>query len=165
MVPEPVKAPKVETPPPPITKQLETTTGLANQEGVKTPSYTPPPPPPSTGTKASTVEVKPQVTNEVYETVDQQADFAGGLNGFRKKFQEVFDSESMEGEGSVKTEVTFVVEKDGSLSQVKATGSNSTLNKEAERAVRAIKGKWTPGKVNGQPVRSRFRFPVTMQFE
>ena len=27
VVPEPVKAPKVETPPPPITKQLETTTG------------------------------------------------------------------------------------------------------------------------------------------
>ena len=33
VVPEPVKAPKVETPPPPITKQLETTTGLVNQEG------------------------------------------------------------------------------------------------------------------------------------
>ena len=166
VVPEPVKAPKVETPPPPITKQLETTTGLVNQEGVKTPSYTPPPPPPSTGTKASTVEVKPQVTNEVYETVDQQADFgSGGLNGFRRKFQETFDSESMEGEGAVKTEITFVVEKDGSLSQVKASGSNSTFNKEAERAIKSIKGKWNPGKVNGQPVRSRFRFPVTMQFE
>ncbi len=166
VVPEPVKAPKVETPPPPITKQLETTTGLANQEGVKTPSYTPPPPPPSTG-KSVAVEVKPQVSaTEVYETVDQAADFgSGGLNGFRRKFQEMFDSESMEGEGAVKTEITFVVERDGTISQVKASGSNSTFNKEAERTIKSIKGKWNPGKVNGQPVRSRFRFPVTMQFE
>lgn len=168
VVPEPVKAPKVETPPPPITKQLETTTGLVNQEGEKTTAHkpTPPPPAPNPG-KATTVEVKPQVsTTEVYERVDQGADFgSGGLNGFRNKFQENFDNESMEGEGSVKTEITFIVERDGTISNVKATGSNSTFNKEAERAIKAIKGKWNPGKVNGEPVRSRFRFPVTMMFE
>ena len=166
VVPEPKKAPKVETPPPPITKQLETTTGLQNQEGVKTPAYTPPPPPPSTGNKASTVEVKPPVTNEVYESVDQAADFSGGgINGFRKKFIDGFDNGSVEGEGTLKTEITFVVERDGSLTQVKATGSNSDFNREAERTIKSIKQKWNPGKVNGQPVRSRFRFPISMNFE
>lgn len=168
VVPEPKRAPKVETPPPPITKQLETTTGLNNVEGVKTPSYTPPPPPPSTGTKAATVEVqKPAVTNEVYESVDQAADFGGGgISGFRKRFQEDFDASAMEGgEGTLKTEITFVVERDGTLSSVKATGPNSDFNREAERTVKSIRGKWTPGKVNGQPVRSRFRLPVTMNFE
>ncbi len=166
VVPEPKKAPKVETPPPPITKQLETTTGLQNQEGVKTPAYTPPPPPPSTGNKASTVEVKPPVTNEVYESVDQAADFTGGgINGFRKKFIDGFDNGSVEGEGTLKTEITFVVERDGSLTQVKATGSNSDFNREAERTIKSIKQKWNPGKVNGQPVRSRFRFPISMNFE
>jgi protein TonB len=166
VVPEPVKAPKIETPPPPISKQLETTTGLVNQEGVKAPAYTPPPPPPSTGTKASTAEVKPQVSNDVYESVDQPADFsAGGLNGFRSKFTNNFDSSSLEGEGTLNTEITFVVERDGTLSQVKATGPNSDFNREAERTVKSIKIKWNPGKVNGQPVRSRFRFPVKMNFE
>ncbi|SIP98227.1 protein TonB [Chryseobacterium sp. RU37D] len=166
VVPEPVKAPKIETPPPPISKQLETTTGLVNQEGVKAPAYTPPPPPPSTGTKATTVEVKPQVTNDVYESVDQAADFsAGGLNGFRSKFTDNFDNSSVEGEGTLSTEITFVVERDGTLSQVKATGPNSDMNREAERTVKSIKIKWNPGKVNGQPVRSRFRFPVKMNFE
>ncbi len=166
VVPEPVKAPKIETPPPPISKQLETTTGLVNQEGVKAPAYTPPPPPPSTGTKASTAEVKPQVSNDVYESVDQPADFsAGGLNGFRSKFTNNFDSSSLEGEGTLNTEITFVVERDGSLSQVKASGPNSDFNREAERTVKSIKIKWNPGKVNGQPVRSRFRFPVKMNFE
>ncbi len=166
VVPEPKKAPKVETPPPPISEQLKTTTGLINQEGVKTPSYTPPPPPPSTG-RGTAVEVKPQVSaTEVYETVDQAADFAGGgLNGFRKKFVESFDNSAMEGEGTVKTEITFVVERDGTISQVKASGSSSDFNREAERTIKSIRGKWNPGKVNGQPVRSRFRFPVTMNFE
>lgn len=163
VVPEPKRAPKIETPPPPITKQLETTTGLVAQEGVKTPSYTPPPPPPSTG-KSTTAEVKP-VTNEVYESVDQAAEFPGGINSFRSKFTNNFDSGSLEGEGTLKTEVTFVVEKDGSLTQVKASGSNADFNREAEATVKAIKTKWTPGKVNGQPVRSRFRFPVTMNFQ
>lgn len=166
VVPEPVKAPKIETPPPPISKQLETTTGLVEQKGVKAPAYTPPPPPPSTGTKASTAEVKPQVSNDVYESVDQPADFSqGGLNGFRSKFVNNFDSSSLEGEGTLGTEITFVVERDGSLSQIKATGSNSDFNREAERTVKSIKIKWNPGKVNGQPVRSRFRFPVKMNFE
>ncbi|MDY3351549.1 energy transducer TonB [Riemerella anatipestifer] len=167
VVPEPVKAPKVETPPPPISKQLETTTGLINQEGVKKPSYSPPPPPPSTG-KGTTVEVKPQVsTTEVYTTVDQEAEFSGGgLNGFRSAFQESFDTSVMDGdEGTVSAELTFVVERDGSLTQVKAIGSNSTFNKEAERAAKSIRKKWSPAKVNGEPVRSRFRMPVKMNFE
>lgn len=163
VVPEPKRAPKIETPPPPLTKQLETTTGLVAQEGVKTPSYTPPPPPPSTG-KSTTAEVKP-VTNEVYESVDQAAEFPGGINSFRTKFSNSFDASSLEGEGTLKTEVTFVVEKDGSLTQVKATGPNSDFNKEAESTIKGIRTKWTPGKVNGQPVRSRFRFPITMNFQ
>lgn len=163
VVPEPKRVPKIETPPPPITQQLETTTGLQNQEGVKTPTYTPPPPPPSTG-KSTTAEVKP-VTNEVYESVDQSAEFPGGINSFRSKFQNNFDSGNLEGEGTLKTEVTFVVEKDGTLTQVKTNGSNADFNREAEATVKGIKTKWTPGKVNGQPVRSRFRFPITMNFQ
>lgn len=167
VVPEPKRAPKVETPPPPITKQLETTTGLQNQEGVKAPAYTPPPPPPSTGTKVATVEAKPAPsTTEVYTEVEQQADFPGGINSFRNKVADNFDSGAMEGgEGTLRTEITFVVERDGSLTQVKATGPNADFNREAERTVKSIRNKWTPAKINGQPVRYRFRLPLTMNFE
>ncbi|MCG7280998.1 energy transducer TonB [Chryseobacterium taklimakanense] len=167
VVPEPKRAPVVETPPPPITKQLETTTGLQNQEGVKAPAYTPPPPPPSTGTKVATVEAKPAPsTTEVYTEVEQQADFPGGINSFRNKVSDNFDSGAMEGgEGTLRTEITFVVERDGSLTQVKATGPNADFNREAERTVKSIRNKWTPAKINGQPVRYRFRLPLTMNFE
>lgn len=166
VVPEPVKAPKIETPPPPITKQLETTTGLINQEGVKAPSYAPPPPPPGP-TKSTTVEVKPQVsTTQVYTEVEQLAEFPGGLAAFRKKVFNNFDTSVMDGdEGMVKSEVTFVVERDGSITDVKVTGSNSTMNKEAERTVKSIRDKWAPAKINGQAVRYRYRMPISMQFE
>lgn len=167
VVPEPKKAPKVETPPPPITKQLETTTGLVSQEGVKAPSYTPPPPPPSTGTRASTVEAKPAPSaTEIYAEVEQTAEFPGGINSFRGKVADNFDTSAMSGgEGTLKTEITFVVERDGSITQVKATGSNSDFNREAERTVKSIRNKWTPAKINGQAVRYRFRLPLTMNFE
>lgn len=167
VVPEPVKAPKIETPPPPISKQLETTTGLVNQEGVKAPAYTPPPPPPSTGTKTSTAEVKPQVSDtQVYSEVEQTAEFPGGINAFRNKVSGNFDGSAMNGdEGTVKAEVTFVVERDGTITDVKANGKNSDFNSEAVRTIKSIKNKWTPAKINGQSVRYRFRLPLTMNFE
>ena len=166
VVPEPVKAPKVETPPPPITKQLETTTGLANIEGVKTPTYTPPPPPPGPS-KSTTVEVKPQVSeSQVYTEVEQLAEFKGGINAFRSKVQNNFDASVMSGdEGTVKTEVTFVVERDGSITDVKASGPNKDFNAEAIRTVKSVRDKWTPAKINGQAVRYRYRLPLIMQFE
>ncbi len=164
VVPEPVKAPKVETPPPPISEQLKTTTGLINQEGVKQTAHIPPPvqaPP-----KAAAVESKAPSTTEVYESVDQEAEFPGSLNSFRNKIAENFDNSAMEGgEGTLKTTVTFIVERDGSISDVKASGSNPDFNSEAVRTVKSIRTKWVPAKINGQPVRQRFRLPLTMNFE
>ena len=164
VVPEPVKAPKVETPPPPISEQLKTTTGLINQEGVKQTAHIPPPvqaPP-----KAAAVESKAPSTTEVYESVDQEAEFPGSLNSFRNKIAENFDNSAMEGgEGTLKATVTFIVERDGSISDVKASGSNSDFNSEAVRTVKSIRTKWVPAKINGQPVRQRFRMPLAMNFE
>ena len=166
VVPEPVKAPKVETPPPPISEQLKTTTGVVAQEGVKTPAYAPPTPPPGP-TKSTTVEVKPQVSaTQVYTEVEQLAEFPGGINKFRSSVQNNFDTGVMDGdEGVVKTTITFVVERDGSITDIKAEGPNKGFNSEAIRTVKSVKNKWSPAKINGQAVRYRYRLPLTMQFE
>ncbi|CAH0227070.1 TonB family protein [Chryseobacterium sp. WG14] len=167
VVPEPVKAPKIETPPPPISKQLETTTGLNNQEGVKAPAYTPPPPPPSTGTKASTVEVKANNPNEIYKDVDQSAEYPGGMGALRKFLGDNFDTSLMEGgEGTLKAKLKFVVEKDGTVSGVtiEEKSPNGDFNSEAIRVVKKLK-KWTPAKRNGESVRSYYSVPFTMNFE
>jgi len=164
VVPEPKKAPKIETPPPPISKTLDTQTGLQNQEGVRTPTYTPPPPPPSTG-KGVVAEVKVN-TNEVYDSVDQSAEYPGGLNGVRKYIADNVDSSGMEGEGQLTVKLRFIVERDGTVSDVKATSKsgNSDFDSEAIRVVKKLK-KWTPAKKNGENVRSYYSIPITMQFQ
>lgn len=164
VVPEPKRAPKIETPPPPLTKQLETTTGLVAQEGVKTPSYTPPPPPPSTG-KSTTAEVKVN-TNEVYESVDQSAEYPGGLNGVRKYIADNVDTSNLEGEGQLTVKLKFIVERDGTVSDVKVTqkSGNSDFDSETIRVVKRLK-KWAPAKKNGENVRSYYSIPITMQFQ
>ena len=56
------------------------------------------------------------------------------------------------------------MERDGTITDVKATGSNKYFNDEAIRTVKSIKNKWTPAKVNGQTVRYRYKLPITMAF-
>ena len=104
-------------------------------------------------------------TNIVHTSVDVEADYGnGGLNGFRAKVHENFDTEAVEGEGVLTTTVKFVVETNGTVSQVKATGSNADFNREAERVVRSIKG-WKPAKKGGINVRSYYSLPLKMKFE
>ena len=108
---------------------------------------------------------KPLDTEEIYTSVDVEADYGdGGLNGFRTKVMENFDNEAVEGEGVLTTTVKFVVETNGTVSQVKATGSNADFNREAERVVRSIKG-WKPAKKGGVNVRSYYSLPLKMKFE
>ena len=118
----------------------------------------------SKGDDSKVVEHKVD-TNIVHTSVDVEADYGnGGLNGFRAKVHENFDTEAVEGEGVLTTTVKFVVETNGTVSQVKATGSNADFNREAERVVRSIKG-WKPAKKGGINVRSYYKLPLTMKFE
>ncbi|OFR37681.1 energy transducer TonB, partial [Porphyromonas sp. HMSC065F10] len=59
--------------------------------------------------------------------------------------------------------VSFIVEKDGSISTVEVKRSvHELLDKEAIRVVSAMP-KWKPGKQDGQPVRARFNIPVSFK--
>lgn len=99
---------------------------------------------------------------DVYDRVDQQAEFAGGMGKFRNQFTNNFNNTSVKNEGTFNTTITFIVERDGSLSDVKASGPDYDFNRESERTIKSINGKWSPAKINGYPVRSRVRFPVTI---
>ncbi|MBO4821322.1 MAG: TonB family protein [Prevotella sp.] len=61
--------------------------------------------------------------------------------------------------------VDFIVETDGSVSNVKVLkGVDPSLDKEAVRVVKTMP-KWDPGKQNGQPVRVRKNLPVTFKLK
>ena len=114
--------------------------------------------------KAKIVD-EPRDKQEIHTSVDVEADYGnGGLNGFRVKVAENFDIEAVQGEGVLTTTVKFVVETNGTVSQVKAAGSNADFNREAERVVSSIKG-WNPAKKGGVNVRSYYSLPLKMKFE
>lgn len=168
-VPTPVSVPRKEKPAAAIAKYDGAVAGTQDTDGVK-PNVSVVPTPPATGPAAAPpATVAPAVTpniDAVISNVDVEASFFGGINAFRSKVQSNFDSSQFEGqEGIMKTTVTFIVERDGSISNVKATGPDAGFNREAERTVKSIKGKWQPAKFQGQIVRSSFRFPISMQFE
>lgn len=97
-----------------------------------------------------------------------EASFAGGIDSFRNKVMNSFDGSGFESEDVVKTTVTFIVEMDGTISGVKANGTNADFNNEAMRTIKMIsnRGKWIPAKnKKGEYVRSYFKFPISMKFE
>ena len=56
--------------------------------------------------------------------------------------------------------IGFVVERDGSISNVSVTkGSYPLLDDEAIRVVKEMP-KWKPGMINGKPVRVKFNLPI-----
>ena len=60
---------------------------------------------------------------------------------------------------------TFVVERDGSITDVKVVRSvDPSLDKEAVRVLKAMP-KWIPGKQNGSAVRVKFTLPVTFKLQ
>ena len=171
-VPEPVENAPVETPPPTKKDMENKAISTKTQDGVAATNNAPPPVQGVEGGRGDQARIegakivdKPVDTKEIHTTVDVEADYGnGGLNGFRAKVMENFDNEAVEGEGVLTTTVKFVVETNGTVSQVKATGSNADFNREAERVVRSIKG-WKPAKKGGVNVRSYYSLPLKMKFE
>lgn len=98
----------------------------------------------------------------VFDVVEVMPQFPGGqiamLQYLMKniKYPEQAMKEGIQGRVTVR----FIVEKDGSISDVKPVLSvHPLLNKEAVRVVKSMP-KWSPGKHNGKPVRVRFNLPV-----
>ncbi|WP_431608616.1 energy transducer TonB [Chryseobacterium sp. 'Rf worker isolate 10'] len=119
-----------------------------------------------------TVKTDPVVEKTDPTIIDKdpsvEASFAGGIDSFRNKVMNNFDGSGFESEDVVKTTVTFIVEMDGTISGVKANGTNADFNSEAMRTIKNIssKGKWIPAKnKKGEFVRSYFKFPISMKFD
>ncbi|MFY1047585.1 energy transducer TonB [Chryseobacterium sp. GP-SGM7] len=112
--------------------------------------------------------VAPVDPNEIIgeEGLSKSADFEGGINSFRNKVMNKFDVSAFENQDVISTKVTFVVETDGSISNIKANGKDASFNAEAIRTIKSVKGKWVPGKnKKNESVRSYFSFPISMKFD
>jgi protein TonB len=103
-----------------------------------------------------------------YTALEMQVEFNGGLPALGKFISQVMrypaDARKKRLEGQVF--ISFVVEKDGSLSEIKVVkGIAHTLDIEALRVVNASDKKWSPGRQRGHPIRSRFVLPLRFKLE
>ena len=112
----------------------------------------------------------------------------GGINGFRqlvaskfnidkvnpyqhlpieyvKKIQQMILQNKPTPDIQLMTTVKFIVEPDGSLSNISAKGENQSFNEEAELAVKAIQVKWIPAEIKGKKVRFYYNVPIKMRIE
>lgn len=100
--------------------------------------------------------------NKIFMVVEQQPEFEGGyeamMNFIRKNMRYPASARRMGVDGTVY--VSFVVGKDGTISDVKVLrGISADCDKEAVRVV-SMMPPWKPGKQNGKPVFVRFNLPI-----
>ena len=117
-----------------------------------------PPPPPAP---------KPEVSNKVFDVVEEMPSFPGGQGALMAflssniKYPVVAQENGVQG----RVIVGFVVERDGSITDVKIMRSvDPSLDREAQRVVKAMP-KWKPGKQNGSAVRVKYTVPVVFRLQ
>ena len=117
-----------------------------------------PPPPPAP---------KPEVATKVFDVVEEMPSFPGGQGALMQylasniKYPVVAQENGVQG----RVIVSFVVERDGSISDVKVARSvDPSLDREAQRVVKSMP-KWKPGKQNGSAVRVKYTVPVVFRLQ
>jgi periplasmic protein TonB len=176
-----LNAPKEDLPPPPppppppeamaekvkftVPKVVEDTveSGLATQDDLSTKGNTEAPP----DEEIKIEEVKEQVIQqeapkEIFTVVEEQPGYPGGDEARIRFLQEniKYPEEAKELGVQGKVFVTFVVEVDGSITDVRVLrGIGAGCDEEAIRVVRSMP-RWVPGKQRGQPVRVQFNLPI-----
>ena len=117
-----------------------------------------PPPPPAP---------KPEVSNKVFDVVEEMPSFPGGNGALQSYLASNLKYPVVAQENGVQGRVTvgFVVERDGSVTDVKVVRSvDPSLDREAVRVVKSMP-KWTPGKQNGATVRVKYNVPVVFRLQ
>lgn len=116
---------------------------------------------------AAPASVQPRDDNNVHASVEEQAEFVGGMPALMRwlssniRYPESAQKNDVQGRVIVK----FIVEKDGSITNAQVIRSvDSDLDREALRVVGKMP-KWTPGRNGGVPVRSYFTLPVNFRLQ
>jgi protein TonB len=121
--------------------------------------------------KAKEVIAAPEPPKEeetkVFDVVEQMPSFPGGPSALFEflskniKYPAVAEENGVQG----RVIVTFVVERDGSITDVRVVKSvDPSLDKEAQRVVKSMP-RWIPGKQNGSAVRVKYTVPVTFKLQ
>jgi TonB family protein len=104
-------------------------------------------------------------TSHIFYAVEREPEYAGGLDRFAQYLQQniVYPPGALKSRTQGKVFVTFVVEKDGTLSNVAIVrGVSEDIDAEAVRVIKNSP-KWKPGIQNGLVVRAQFTMPLSFR--
>lgn len=113
------------------------------------------------------VEVEDEGERTIFTVVEEQSSFPGGMEALSKYLSEnlKYPPQAKETGTQGKVFVTFVVEKDGSITDVRVLRDiGSGCGEEAVRVVKSMP-KWKPAKQRGKTVRQQFNLPVNFQLQ
>ena len=105
--------------------------------------------------------------DKVYDVVEQMPSFPGGPAALMQYISNNTRYPAVAKENGIQGRVTvqFIVEKDGSISDVITMKSvDPSLDREAMRIVKGMP-KWIPGRSNGSPVRVKYFVPVVFRLQ
>lgn len=121
--------------------------------------------------KAKEVIAQPEPPKEeetkVFDVVEQMPSFPGGQAALMSYLSNNIKYPQIAMENGVQGRVvcTFVVERDGSITDIRVVrGVDPSLDKEAIRVLKSMPH-WIPGKQNGSAVRVKFTVPVTFKLQ
>lgn len=121
-----------------------------------------------TGNGNGTVENSAPLIDEnipvIASTLDKLPEFPGGINKFYTYVGNNFEKPEIEGMSSIKVYVSFVIEKDGTMTDIQVNRDPGYgLGKEAIRVLKSLKTKWSPGMIGSKPVRTSYNLPISVQ--
>jgi len=106
--------------------------------------------------------------NSVVSTavLDKMPEFPGGMSKFYTYVGNNFNRPELDAEKTLRVYVSFVIEKDGSMTDITVKNDPGYgLGKEAIRVLKSLKTKWTPGILDGKAVRTAYNLPITIKTE
>lgn len=96
--------------------------------------------------------------------LDSQPEFPGGMKKFYTYVGDNFERQEIDNVESLTVHVSFVIEKDGSMTDIRVLRNPGYgLDKEAIRVLKSLKTKWKPGVLNGENVRTQYTLPITVK--
>lgn len=123
---------------------------------------------PTTGGQGVEVTQPAEPGNSVLNTteLDKMPEFPGGMSKFYTYVGNNFTRPELDAERTLKVYVSFVIEKDGSITDIMVRNDPGYgVGKEAIRVLKSLKTKWSPGILNGKPVRTAYNLPITIKTE
>lgn len=138
---------------------VESTVGTGTSNGSTTA--------PGGGGNGSVVSAVPSTGEPVSTAIlDKLPEYPGGIGEFYKYVGNNFRRPELDMEKTLRVYLSFVVEKDGSITDIIVLNDPGYgMGKEAIRVLKSVKAKWSPGILDGKAVRTAYKLPITIKTE